>query len=533
MSDGLLKNLNWDNVIVAGGIVLGVLLSVGDAGQEWAASDIDIYIHGLTPTQANDKICELFATFQANLPKGKRSLLVRNSKTITFYSSYPLRRIQIVLKLVKSPRAVLLNFDLDICAMCWDGNEFLMLPRAARALESKLPLPSFPLLEINYFYSAGYTVFTMNMIQGHYLSERRATQEQRVFKYADRGYGVRILPSYISSLEASKSKLRDISRDEILFGLDIEKIAAASRKWTRTVNYDQLSSEPQGRSCLSGFALFMRHIALWELEKKGEIVYEYPFFLTGVPRVNILRRINTKDWASTSYDSKESILTYDDTPLYKWDEGFNIPNFKRQIDYFNARLVYDWLSEDHSTTEEFYEAHGIPDDNDIFEHAARLTHAKNVTAILSRASNIIMPVVVPRNLAAYMNQLVGEAQEAAGLNVQPILTPAVEDDEDLVVGPDSGDSNDGLYMWRIGKETMWQQLDRRIDEVSEVLYAFYRVNDRIYGVEGLEDEFDAFARWIGRQPIFVDRFFNGSVQIENMEGQDEQYTTKYSMSDSE
>ncbi|KAJ7760853.1 hypothetical protein DFH07DRAFT_816007 [Mycena maculata] len=96
--------------------------------------------------------------------------------------------------------------------MYWNGNEFSMLPRAVRALET------------------GYTVFTMNMIQGHYLSERQATQEQRVFKYADRGYGVRILPSYISSLEASKSKLQDISRDKILFGLDIEKIATASRK---------------------------------------------------------------------------------------------------------------------------------------------------------------------------------------------------------------------------------------------------------------------------------------------------------------
>jgi hypothetical protein len=36
-------------------------------------------------------------------------------------------------------------------------------------------------------------------------------------------------------------------------------------------SYAQVSSEPLGRSCLTGFPLFMRHVALWETEAKGEI----------------------------------------------------------------------------------------------------------------------------------------------------------------------------------------------------------------------------------------------------------------------
>jgi hypothetical protein len=59
----------------------------------------------------------VFDTFCANLGPEAPKLVVRNSTTITFYSQYPLRRIQIVLKLVESPKTVLLNFDLDICAM--------------------------------------------------------------------------------------------------------------------------------------------------------------------------------------------------------------------------------------------------------------------------------------------------------------------------------------------------------------------------------------------------------------------------------
>lgn len=51
-------------------------------------------------------------------------------------SRYPIRRLQVVLKLVHNPLQVLLNFDLDQCAMGFDGEELYMLPRAARAIES-------------------------------------------------------------------------------------------------------------------------------------------------------------------------------------------------------------------------------------------------------------------------------------------------------------------------------------------------------------------------------------------------------------
>ncbi|KAJ7098268.1 hypothetical protein C8R44DRAFT_888899 [Mycena epipterygia] len=139
MSDGLLKDLNWNNLFVA--------------------------VYGLSPGEANEKIKHLFETFRANLPAGTPTLVVRNCTTITFYAQYPLRRIQIVLKLGESPKSVLLNFDLDVCAMGWDGTAFWMLPRAARALE-KLLKQAFDI---------------------------------------DKGYGIRILPSYILSLGTASS----------------------------------------------------------------------------------------------------------------------------------------------------------------------------------------------------------------------------------------------------------------------------------------------------------------------------------------
>ncbi|KAJ7016580.1 hypothetical protein C8F04DRAFT_1281023 [Mycena alexandri] len=534
LSDGLLKGLDWKNVFIAGGIVLGALLAVrtqpGIAAQ-WVSSDVEVYLYGLGLEAANAKLEHLFKTFRANLPRGTPTLVVRNSKTVTFYSRYPLRRVQVVLKLVKSPRAVLLNFDLDVCAMGWDGSELWMLPRTARALET------------------GFNVFTMNLIQGHYLSERRATQEQRVFKYANRGYGIRILPSYVASLEESKTKLDNISRDEVLFKLDMDKIAEASRVWTQKVikkcysytstgrvshsdldNKHQLSAEPQGRSCLSGFSLFMRHVALWDWEQTGDLV------------------IDEKHWASTDYGDAP-----DDPALsYTWGKDFNIPDFKHQIDVFNLRQITDWLSDesflDHHELEYEYEGFlQVKMDYDEFKAAKRLTYATTAAGVLKRTHDIVLPVLLPANFAVFANQLVADAQAAAGLNVASILTPAV-----VSTNHDAQSGAEVIFLWRIGREMMWQQLDRRIDEyadfvsnstrnsaqvgrVFEVLYAFYRINDRTVGTcqevrlltqvskrairPAIEDEFDAFARWVGRQPIFVDKFYNHTVSLDRIEGQ--------------
>ena len=41
----------------------------------------------------------------------------------------------------------------------------------------------------------------MDLIFGRSLTDRRATQWIRLFKYADRGFALRILPSYVKSLE--------------------------------------------------------------------------------------------------------------------------------------------------------------------------------------------------------------------------------------------------------------------------------------------------------------------------------------------
>jgi hypothetical protein len=141
LTGGLLDRMDWSNVFVAGGMILSTLSCIDPVTQasDYTSSDIDMYIYGLGPVEANAKISHIFDVWKSNLPEDAKdkTLVVRNSRTITFFSNYPIKRVQIVLKLVNSPKEVLLNFDLDICAMGWDGKEVWLLPRAARALESE------------------------------------------------------------------------------------------------------------------------------------------------------------------------------------------------------------------------------------------------------------------------------------------------------------------------------------------------------------------------------------------------------------
>ncbi|KDQ15117.1 hypothetical protein BOTBODRAFT_32093 [Botryobasidium botryosum FD-172 SS1] len=499
LTGSLLKGLSWENIFVAGGIVAGSLFCVDDSNatakpEQWKHSDIDIYLYGLTPKEANEKIAYIFSVFESNLEPNAPALVVRNSRTITFFSDYPTKRIQIVLKLVKDPKEVLLNFDLDICSLGWDGKEAWMLPRAVRALET------------------GYNVFTMNLINGHYLGDRRATQEQRVFKYANKGYGIRILPSYIEAL--SKVDIQSIVLDKPTPELVIEAAAASARFWTnrllrRYLNHlqddyastSQLpvithamvdgrvpgTADPGGRSCLTGFTLFMRHVALWEAEVAGKIV------------------IQEDVWASTDYAEAEARVGYDDTPQFTWDADFTVPKLIKALDAFNRK-------EDDALADNLYYA--VTDTDDLLpRELRRISYAPSVEEIFDTEKDIVIPIWAPMSFIEFPNDFVRVALQDKGLEAYDILIPAIP----AAAYDDRVELGVKLVYWHISQDTMWQQIDRRIDEVFEICWSFHRAFERLGAEDDCfnlfrrqlsqrtvratpHDEHEAFAYWIGRKP---------------------------------
>ncbi|KAE8244437.1 hypothetical protein A4X13_0g6596 [Tilletia indica] len=337
MTFGALKGLNWSNVLVAGGIALAALTCVTDEEMKNSeSSDIDLYVWGLTADQANTKLQEIEKVFVSNLPADKDTgkpiqyAVLRNSQTITFMpGKYPYRRVQVVLKLCPNPMAILLNFDLDQVAIGYTGDEVWMLPRASRALIT------------------GYTTFTMDLIHGSFLAPRKATQDQRVFKYAERGYGLRFLPSYLEALGTVPLNQRtttennvpeeSLLRDELSVTMRGERARVAwwlahrfgaftSPLDKREVSMNDMTiglgndtPELAEKSSMSGWQLFARHVALWELAQLGycRLKEQVVSHSSGGP------------------DYVDDGLSYDDTADYSWNHDFTIGKLQQVVDGLN------------------------------------------------------------------------------------------------------------------------------------------------------------------------------------------------------
>ena len=181
-----LRGLDWTNVFMAGSMALASLLHA-DTSTDWNSADqcleINLYLYGLGAAEANQKVEEIYDVWDSNVPASSTEKRVaKNRKNITFYADSRYHRVQILFTLFSSPTHVLSSFELDVCAIGFDGSRLYMLPRCARALET------------------GYSVFSMALIEGKLLSNRWAIRKNLLFDYADRGFGLRILPSYIQGL---------------------------------------------------------------------------------------------------------------------------------------------------------------------------------------------------------------------------------------------------------------------------------------------------------------------------------------------
>ncbi|KAF8217253.1 hypothetical protein K438DRAFT_1954094 [Mycena galopus ATCC 62051] len=438
MSHGLLRNLNWSNILVAGGIALGTLLSVdapngAEIRQWWDGSDIDLYIYGLSAGEATQKIHHIYETLRSNV-NGRPTLAVRNTKTITFYVNYPTRRIQVILKLAESPKDVLLNFDLDICAIGWDGTDLWMLPRAARAIET------------------GCNVFTMHLVRGHYLSERRASQPQRVFKYANKGYGIQILPSYLKSLTRSPENVEATFPGQDLSNLDINRVASDARAWVEAkllqldgqkVRYSDMDDGLPRRSCLTLFTLFMRNVAYWEIRRQESLDPEALAYTS---------------YEDTYNDHPNNVANY---PEYKWNSSFRLEPFKSFISQSNQREVQAWIRTDFMGRLRGYGVvHG-----DELEAVQRLTYSSRIEILLDASHDPKIPVLLPCDFAAYANVLVKNIQAEAQLVEAPILQPVVS----YTSTDRESDPRSALYIWSVTSKLMWQRQDRRINEYADIL----------------------------------------------------------------
>ncbi|KAG6005267.1 hypothetical protein E4U21_000304 [Claviceps maximensis] len=174
-SESSLIELDWKNIVAAGSSVVNCLLPVPEAFRvskrklrEYyhekfcPASDVDLFLYGLTHEQALEKIKQIERAIKDALLN--EVTVVRTKYAITIASQYPVRHIQIVLRVYKSVSEILTGFDIDAAGGSYDGRQVYVTPRA---------LGSF--------------ITQINHVD---LSRRSPSYENRLSKYSHRNFEV-------------------------------------------------------------------------------------------------------------------------------------------------------------------------------------------------------------------------------------------------------------------------------------------------------------------------------------------------------
>ncbi|KAL1965133.1 hypothetical protein VTN77DRAFT_6046 [Rasamsonia byssochlamydoides] len=173
--EGSLSDLDWSNVVAAGSSVVTSLLPVPDQyrGSKRGlrqfyheifapASDVDLFLYGLTEEQAIEKVKQIEAKIKDSVLA--ETTTIRTKNAITIASKYPTRHVQIVLRIYKSIAEILTGFDVDCSCAAYDGRQVYVAPRALAAY-----------------------ITQTNQID---LTRRSPSYENRLSKYSRRGFEI-------------------------------------------------------------------------------------------------------------------------------------------------------------------------------------------------------------------------------------------------------------------------------------------------------------------------------------------------------
>lgn len=139
-----LIDMDWNNVVVAGSAAVTPLLPVPEkySGTKRAlrqyyheelapASDVDLFLYGLTEESAKEKIKQIERSVRDAILQ--ETTCIRTKHAITIASQYPTRHVQIVLRIYKNISEIITGFDVDSSCLAFDGNQVWAAPRALAA----------------------------------------------------------------------------------------------------------------------------------------------------------------------------------------------------------------------------------------------------------------------------------------------------------------------------------------------------------------------------------------------------------------
>ena len=517
---GALLGLDWGHVIVAGGVVLASLLQGRDRSRDSDIYEpsISLYVHGLEPDAANCKIQEIHNTWTSNLAPNAQKLVVKSVRAIDLITDCPERSIRIVLKLYPSPIDVLLESDLDAYAIGFDGSRVFMLPRCARAIET------------------GYSVFTMDLVWGCPREGRRASSINRLFDHAERGFGIRILPSYARFLEddtfqeipVEKLHLNDPksngdtdesneeesqqntqestqtarkTRSKEPGLKELKRIARLAEGYVRQLylrnRTREASRAPLSEQTLSAHEhtglrenpVRVTHIDLSDLDGV------FPRGGSGLPdgrgfevlmRYCEVWRLYARGKANFDMSAAATAPLYDhpnlddDWPEYKWHANMDIQDFAVNFERYNTQV---W----ENTKTAICSKLGIPRRDSGFTNYStrrvrRMVYGPDLPSV--QAKQVTTPVVVPWLLEDYLLNHLPQQYRIPSHFVDPNATKALIPLHDpnqhdpfatsIPLLHDTADESGNLRYWVITNKSMWANQHEVMDEFADLMWCIFK-----------------------------------------------------------
>ncbi|KAK0490248.1 ankyrin repeat protein [Armillaria novae-zelandiae] len=129
-TEGSLSQLpDWSNSLL---LCPSALLGSSIILTAYPTSDVDLFLWGMTPEEAEVKIIKIYEAVRDSVPWDVTC--IRTKHTVSIHSQYPYRSVQIVLRLYTSPSEILTGFDIDAPCCAYDGEHVWANPRAIVAM---------------------------------------------------------------------------------------------------------------------------------------------------------------------------------------------------------------------------------------------------------------------------------------------------------------------------------------------------------------------------------------------------------------
>ena len=232
---------------------------------------IRLCLFGLNVDEANKKLEEIYNVWLTNIPTGNQDKrVIKTTKSMYLFASPFFYHIEIELQvsslgqlpiyvairvfssercllrtcqqLFNDPMDLLLRWEYDPYALCYNGEHVYMLPRCARAIET------------------GFTTFTTRLCWG----ENLAYCPSRVLSLmylARRGFGLRILPSYMRCLVEGNPETKNdtsIQKPQPCISQPCLDHGSLHKRSELGVNVATLQHDPSGSRTLKRYALLGR-----------------------------------------------------------------------------------------------------------------------------------------------------------------------------------------------------------------------------------------------------------------------------------